>query len=564
MISFRKMSFFIRFKTQLTTDKLPPLFTYPFNYTPHPIAVKAAEELQNYIKSKIEAIHNFGMNGEADGIGKMFGVLVVKNEENELGYISAFSGKLGKKNDYEQFVPPVYDMLQSQGFYKEEEEKINILSREILNEEEDNRYQTLKTDFIRSSAQSEREIADVKAKKKNAKLLRTVERKLIENSEVSNEEKEILYKQLDRDSANLHYELKHLTTNWREKLNALKIEIESIEAKITAMKQRRKQMSINLQHRLFDHYIFLNAKGETKALHQIFPMSSGELPPSGAGECAAPKLLHYAFQHQLKPIALAEFWYGKSPASEVRKHGYFYPACRSKCLPILNFMLQGLDVEPNPLAENPSKVLGIDVVYNDEHVIVVNKPHDFLSVPGKSIEDSAFTRVKNHCEDAQNLMVVHRLDMSTSGLLIFAKSKFVHKHLQLQFLHKTIRKQYAAILDGELEQESGRIDLPLRVDLENRPRQLVCFEHGKPATTKYKIIERKNGKTLVHFFPISGRTHQLRVHAAHNLGLNIPILGDDLYGKRSNRLYLHAEAIQFIHPITNKEMQFKAEAGFGL
>jgi tRNA pseudouridine32 synthase / 23S rRNA pseudouridine746 synthase len=269
-----------------------------------------------------------------------------------------------------------------------------------------------------------------------------------------------------------------------------------------------------------------------------------------------------SYLHDLLPIALAEFWWGKSPNSEVRKHGYFYPSCRSKCLPILTHMLEGLTVDPNPLADNPANVDSIDIVYDDDHVVVVNKPFDFLSVPGRSITDSVFTRIKLRFPKLKELMTVHRLDMSTSGLMLICKTKQAHKHIQLQFLHRTIKKRYIAILDGILEIDEGVIDLPLRVNIENRPRQLVCHERGKPSVTSYKVLERKDGKTRIHFFPHTGRTHQLRMHASHELGLNIPILGDDLYGKRADRLYLHAEGLSFDHPVSGERIELEVKAAF--
>ena len=321
-------------------------------------------------------------------------------------------------------------------------------------------------------------------------------------------------------------------------------------------------MSIALQHKLFENYTFLNAENNTKSLHAIFPIGDGDLPPSGAGECAAPKLLQYAYSQHWTPICLAEFWYGKSPNSEIRKHVYFYPACKTKCLPILSHMLVGLDVEDNPLEAHPTILAKLDIIYEDHDLIVINKPFGLLSVPGRNIGDSIFTRIQFHYPHIKELMVVHRLDMATSGLILFAKTKTAHKHIQMQFLHRTIHKKYVAVLDGIFENDIGLIDLPIIGDYENRPRQKVCYEYGKAAQTNYKVIDRKDNKTLIHFYPSSGRTHQLRVHAAHHLGLNTSILGDDLYGKRADRLYLHAEELAFQHPSTNREMKFLVESGF--
>lgn len=557
------MSFFIPFLSDVSLFKLPDKFTFPFNYTPAPIAIQAAEELKSYIQQEIEPIHNFGLESGASGIGKMFGVMVVRNTKGELGYISAFSGKLGMKNDYDRFVPPVYDMLAAGQFYKSEEEKINIQSARINQLIEDENYAQWQEELAKMEAQSVVEIEQFKEKKKQAKAMRVQVRNKILALRSSEDALPEL-QELDRESAKWHYDLKHLSSEWKNRIGDLKEKIFQHEAVISNEKQKRKAMSIALQHRLFENYTFLNAKEESKSLHSIFPIDNGELPPSGAGECAAPKLLHYAYSHDLEPICMAEFWYGKSPSSEIRKHGYFYPSCKSKCLPILSHMLQGLEVDPNPLEDNPAKFVDLDIVYEDDDIIVINKPHDFLSVPGKNIVDSIFTRIQLLYPEIKDLMVVHRLDMSTSGLILFAKKKHAHKHLQIQFLQKTIHKRYVAVLDGIIESKTGEIDLPIAVDYENRPRQKVSFEYGKSALTRYEVIETRNNKTLVHFFPVSGRTHQLRVHAAHSLGLNTPILGDDLYGKRDQRLFLHAEELSFIHPSSNEKINFKVESGFTL
>jgi tRNA pseudouridine32 synthase / 23S rRNA pseudouridine746 synthase len=267
---------------------------------------------------------------------------------------------------------------------------------------------------------------------------------------------------------------------------------------------------------------------------------------------------------------MAEFWWGQSPSSEIRKQGHFYPACKSKCEPILGHMLQGIDMGVNPMNINPAEGKDLTIMYEDDYLVVVNKPADFLSVPGKRVDDSVFTRMKNKYPEATGPMVVHRLDMSTSGLLLIAKTKEVHQHLQNQFLKRKIKKRYVALLAGTMMHEEhlealnteGFIDLPIRVDLDDRPRQLVCYEHGRFAQTKWQLIEHLENQTRVHFYPLTGRTHQLRVHAAHPKGLNMPIVGDDLYGKRADRLYLHAEYLEFTHPISEEVIQVEAKADF--
>ena len=294
----------------------------------------------------------------------------------------------------------------------------------------------------------------------------------------------------------------------------------------------------------------------------IFQETTQVTPPAGAGECATPKLLHYAFKHDLKPLAMAEFWWGASPKSEIRKHQNFYPACQGKCQPILEHMLEGMSLDDNPLLINPALGKTIDIIYQDEVMLVINKPAEFLSVPGKRIEDSVYLRIKQSFPKATGPLIVHRLDMSTSGLMVIALSKEAHKELQKQFIKRTVKKRYVALLEGLIKEDSGIIDLPLRVDLDDRPRQLVCYEHGRQAQTEWQVIERKKHQTKIYFYPVTGRTHQLRVHSAHIKGLNMPIVGDDLYGNKGARLHLHAETLEFTHPTTKELMHFQIDVEF--
>ena len=305
----------------------------------------------------------------------------------------------------------------------------------------------------------------------------------------------------------------------------------------------------------------MNQAGNKKSLLKIFKNTIYLFPPAAAGECAAPKLLQYAFLNQLKPICMAEFWWGASPNSEVREHKQFYPACKSKCEPILKHMLDGIDIDVNPLLAQKD-IEELEVIFEDDHLLFINKPTEFLSVPGKQLNDSVYALVKEKYPNVSGPLLVHRLDMSTSGILMIAKSKEVHKLMQAQFLRKTIQKSYVALLEGFIEKNEGEIDLPLRGDFDDRPKQLVCHEFGKAAKTKFRVLSREGNTTRVLFSPLTGRTHQLRVHAAHHLGLGCPIIGDDLYGKKSTRLYLHAQELIFIHPISKKEQIIYCKAPF--
>ena len=315
----------------------------------------------------------------------------------------------------------------------------------------------------------------------------------------------------------------------------------------------------------------LNARGEVKDLYTIFEQTVQKVPPAGAGECALPKLLQYAYLHQLKPLAMAEFWWGDSPKNEIRHHGYYYPSCKGKCEPILQHMLQGLEVDENPLLNPVHEEEELEIVFEDEWLLVVNKPAGMLSVPGKAEDrDSVYHRLKKKYPEATGPMIVHRLDMATSGLLLVAKTKEVHQDLQAQFANRSIKKRYVAVLDGiVLSERTGRIELPLCLNPLDRPRQIVNKEYGKEAITEYRIISESGSTfnesrkhTRIIFYPLTGRTHQLRVHAAHPEGLGCPILGDELYGKKADRLYLHAEYIEFRHPIYGDILRIQKEADF--
>ena len=367
---------------------------------------------------------------------------------------------------------------------------------------------------------------------------------------------------MSKESLEAKYFFNNVNRYWEHVLEAHKEKLAVFTSKITQLKELRKTKSAALQQYLFEQYQFLNSKKEVKNLSQLFAETAEQNPPAGSGECAAPKLLQYAFLNNLKPIAMAEFWWGQSPNKEIRQHKQFYPACQGKCKPILTHMLQGMDLDTDPLLQNPAIGKELEIIFEDEQLIVVYKPEEFLSVPGIHIQDSVYTRIKKQINNISGPIIVHRLDMSTSGLLVLAKNKKAHKNLQSQFIKKTVQKRYTALLNGIVTETKGTIQLPLRVDLDDRPRQLVCFEHGKPAKTNWEVIERKNGKTKVHFYPISGRTHQLRVHAAHFLGLNTPIVGDDLYGEKADRLHLHADTLEFEHPTTKQPMKFYKKANF--
>lgn len=534
---------FHRFDSKdLRNVDLPKQFTFPFHYTPHPLCIKAAEYVQNHLLSHDEWQEELKR-------GKMMGVLVVE-KENEMGFLAAFSGNLAHCNNHPYFVPAVYDLLSEKGFFRPEEDEISTINKKINKETHSPERKNAIEDVENIKTQANTEISAYKQFMKASKAQRDEQRKQgIDNN------------LLIAESQFQKAELKRIQVRWQQEIDTAKSRLDAIDNRIAQWKTERSKRSAALQERIFSHFIMLNASGESRDLCEIFVDTPQHTPPAGAGECAAPKLLQYAYTNSYHPLAMAEFWVGDSPKEEIRRHGCFYPSCKAKCEPILGWMLQGLDVEPNPLEKQIDEA-PLNVIFEDEWLIVVNKPAGMLSIPGKLSSDSLQERVQRLRPGEEPPMIVHRLDMATSGLLIFAKTKEVHKRMQALFKTHDIKKQYTAILDGEIQINSGEIRLPLILNPKERPLQMVSHTHGKPAITQFEVVSCSEGKTRVHFYPITGRTHQLRIHAAHPEGLNTPILGDTLYGTPADRLYLHAETLDFTHPITGKHIHLATPCPF--
>ncbi|WP_195512299.1 RluA family pseudouridine synthase [Bacteroides cellulosilyticus] len=538
-----------RFTTSISDIPLPERFTYPFCYTPHPLCVMAAEEVQNYLSKQSDWQEELSQ-------GKMFGVLIVQTEDGSIGYLTAFSGILAGKNIHPYFVPPVYDLLQPQGFFKIEEENISAINRRIHRLEENKKYIDLRSNLTQTTQSAQDALSIAKIQLKEAKDKRELLRKTGQLD--AKEEADLI-----RESQFQKAEYKRLERSWKDKIASLQVEAGNWEKQIQELKAERKVRSAALQQQLFEQFRMLNYRGEAITLCDIFEQTVHKTPPAGAGECAAPKLLQQAYLHHWKPIAMAEFWWGNSPKNEVRHHGYYYPACKGKCEPILRHMLQGLEVEANPIqqeAERGNEKLNI--VYEDQWLLIINKPAGMLSVPGKERQTSIYDLARKAYPEADGPMIVHRLDMATSGLLIIAKDKKTHQHLQAQFKNRSIRKKYIALLDGVVLEDEGTIELPLCPNPLDRPRQMLDTQYGKPAITYYQVLERTDKYTRIAFYPHTGRTHQLRVHAAHPSGLHCPIIGDELYGKKDKRLYLHAESIEFTHPVNGQSMCITEKADF--
>ena len=556
------MLHFQHFKEDISGIQVPDKFTFPFYYEPHPLAKVATKEIQEYLVKQTDFEHEFGIKSvkQKNAIGKMFGVLVVKKTDNSLGYLAAFSGKLADKSLPDKFVPPIFNMRTEGNFYIQGEKKIEKIGAEIQLLKKDENYLSLKKSLKKLSKKIEEDLAAQRKKMKTSKLSRRLQKKEAEsNLDATNFN--ILNKKLIQESYNDQFYYKELQEYYFYKIEESKTLLADFENKIIGLMALRKKTSAILQNTLFEKYQFLNQFKEQKGILDIFNNPSS-MPPAGAGDCSAPKLLQYAFQHHLTPIALAEFWWGISPNSEIRKHKNFYPSCLSRCKPILNHMLEGIEMNENLIHKNLLKNQELRIVFEDDDIIIVNKPPEFLSVPGKEIKDSVYTRIKQKYPEATGPLIVHRLDMSTSGIIVLTKTKEANKIVQKQFIKRTVKKRYVALLSGKLTKKQGVIKLPLRLDLDDRPRQLVDFINGKKSETNWTVIAHNNNQTRIHFYPITGRTHQLRVHAAHKEGLNIPIKGDDLYGNKQDRLYLHAEFIEFVHPSSKKEISFTVPADF--
>ena len=596
----------------------PRQFTYPFCYDVDPLAEAASLELQRYIADA-------DLMSTEKGCGKMFGVLVVEYEDEsgalQRGFLAAYSGLLGGRNDWPYFVPPVFDAQQPDGHFKRTEREISAINHEIAAIEHDAEYLQSVEQYEQTKKRLQAEVDAFKAEVDAAKARRDARRK---SGEPLSEEEQA---EMIRESQFMKAELRRRRKAMEQADSTLNTQHSTF---LKSLQRKRKQMSDELQRWLFSAYRMLNAKGEERDLIDIFREYTHAMPPAGAGDCCAPKLLQYAYLHRLRPVCMAEFWWGESPASEIRHHLHYYPACRSKCLPILTHMLKGLDVAPNPLAQK-RHTAEPRVLYADEYIMVVDKPAGMLSVPGKaesvrseasdsaniSVEEyfanlqlptnSQFTTEQFTIGEADNsklktqnskfLKAAHRLDMDTSGLLVLARTEEAYVELQRQFASRETVKRYEAVLSGvpkhttphstfhiphSSAQPSGcleAISLPLIADINDRPRQRVDMEHGKPALTLYNIVEVRavdantavayttkkvdKGRTLIHLYPKTGRTHQLRVHCAHPLGLACPILGDPLYGtERADRMYLHAAELTFRHPVTGETMHFLSPSGF--
>ena len=584
---------------------IPERMNNPLDYQPHPLCIAVCKELQAYLAERED------WREEIDK-GKMFGVLIVENAQpepgvSEIGYFTAYSGQIGGRSDWDDFVPAVFDYLQPDGYFKTHEAEISDINQRIKQLEGNEHIKEAKSLIQQLQEKRKQTIAAYQEKMKEAKAKRDARRKT--GNLTPEEEAEMV-----KESQFMKAELRRLKKSLSEK-TTLETEYEVFQADILRLKQLRKTLSDTLQQWLFSQFRMQNHEGKMKDLLEIFrdaalrdyPQATlatsriaalKMVPPAGSGECCEPKLLQYAYQHGYKPLQMAMFWWGESPKEEIRHHLQFYPACNGKCKPILHWMLppsvfespasaeNGIGGQKGTLAKQVEMLYEqVETLYEDRELTVIHKPAGLLSVPGKdAAQPSVYALMRRKYPEATGPLIVHRLDMATSGLMIIAKTEFAYHRLQKEFLNHRVQKKYIAIIsekeisgkeisekeisEKEISEKKipkrGIISLPLLPDYLNRPRQIVNHEQGKEAITEYEILERIDGSHLrIALYPKTGRTHQLRVHCAHQEGLNAPILGDPLYGnEKAARLHLHAEEITFEHPLTGKKITIKRKADF--
>lgn len=532
----------------------PCSFTDPFRYAPSPAVLAAAKGIIKWIETDSSLSSDLKE-------GKMIGVMVAISAEGRPCYIAAFSGNIGGRGKVEGFVPPIYDLTNPDGEFKIKEAEITAINNQIKNLTDSDTYRNL----LEASSKAE---FDRKTEIEQMCTAMAISKKRRNELREQNNESSILDR-LIKESQFEKAELRRLKMAWDEKISKLKSEIDAITDEIASLKRMRASMSERLQDWIFRQYIVHNAFGEESSIADIFS-SQGIVSPGGTGECAAPKLLEYAYRNSLVPLAMGEFWYGRSPETAVRTHGHFYPSCTSKCGPLLKFMMKGLQLD----SESAKEQTAPSIIFEDDAIIIVEKPSGMPSVPGLDGRISLLEWICSH-NDSQNIIPVHRLDMDTSGIMLFAKSEECAVNLQRQFKEHSIRKTYIArvsiaFTDQINNSSNGRITLPLSPDYDERPRQKVDFTHGKEADTEYQIVKINDDLTAdLLLYPRTGRTHQLRVHCSHSLGLKSPIIGDMLYGgcastyAASNtsapRLCLHALSITFRHPKTEEEITFTSD-----
>jgi len=552
------------FEPQPDPRAVSEAFPSPFDELgPHALARRAAEVMQaelrgGFIAPGLPAAMLEGAEG-----GKMFGVLVVREPGGRVGFLRAFSGMLAGRWEVDGFVPPLFDRVAREQVEPAGEATVKALLARFEAHQASAELLAIRSAHAAQEARHAEERAALRARHDANRKRRHAQRAALEASVTLTEaERREALHALDQESRGDKAERRKAEAVQEEERRALLPKKTRLERHLRALERLRRIVCRELMKRIHGTYDVPNARGERRLLRALY--GPGE-PPSGAADCAAPKLLAHAFRNGLRPLALAEFWWGAPPPAGGRIAGAFYGACQDKCGPLLPFMLEGLEVAP-PRTFSPPAVVDDDlpVVFEDPWVVVVDKPCGLLSVPGRdaSVTDSVLARLRARYPRATGPLLVHRLDLDTSGLLVAALDPETYADLQRQFTGREVQKRYVAWLQGHVRGERGTIELPMRVDLDDRPRQIYDPVHGKSAVTEWHVLERSSGRTRVALFPLTGRTHQLRVHAAHPLGLGAPIVGDRLYGHEESRLHLHAESLSFKHPKTGRLLSFERPAPF--
>lgn len=540
--------------------ELPTRFPSPFATPPHPLAVRAASHLIADLAS--ERLPGLGEHASE---GKMLAVLVVRTPSGALGYLRGFSGMLGGRWQQPGFVPPLFDEAAREPWWSEAQRELADYDRELHELREGADAVAQRAAWRNLLAAHKLELDELTARHRQRRERRHGERRALGTSAADAQRRHLL----DQESRGDKAQRRALDAEHAAARAQPGPALAALDLRVAQLERRRAERSAFFQQQLFEQTTVPDARGRERSLRTLF--APGE-PPSGAGDCAGPKLLGYALRRGLTPLAMAELWWGASPLGGGRHHGQLYPACRSKCGPILPAMLEGLGADPAPVFGGSSLAAGeaapaLDVRHEDEWLLAVEKPAGLLAVPGRTgeLEESVLTRLRRE-RGGRELMLAHRLDLDTSGLLLAAKGKEAYVRLQRLFTERRMEKRYLAWVCGAVVGDTGIIDLALRPDLEDRPRQLHDPVHGKEAVTRWRVLTRRPDRTLVEFRPLTGRTHQLRVHAAHPRGLDAPICGDRLYGRLSapdtSRLLLHAAELSFEHPFTGRPLLLLSPAPF--
>lgn len=537
----------------------------PFDYTPD----GECEEAFRKLIAKLETLKGSDEPKDVNFLreldaGKMLGVLIATDSCGLRHTLYAFSGQLGDGGLYHPgFVGPVFDYLQPGGYFKTKEMEISRQNIDISLFEE-GQFSKIRSEYERAKGKFEAEVSEYKERCRLSKIARNAKR---ESGITDKDEIAAMIRQSQFEKAELH----RLKKRAAERLEPLLAAMSEAQSHIDTLKERRRMDSEALQQWLFSNFTLLNARGESRTLSEIFSETPLKIPPSGAGECCAPKLLQAAYLRGWKPIAIAEYWYGHAKSGEIRIDGAYYPACRGKCLPVLGWMLQGLDVYPplesgcgQPVVRDP------EIIYENRWFCVVDKPSGMLSVPGKGNAVSVQQWLEEKYDSGRSVRMAHRLDQDTSGLLIATFGNDTLKVMQSLFATRKVKKTYVAELEGDYRSlgisRCGHIDLPLSPDWLDRPRQRVDLECGRDAVTYYEFTGAEGGRSRVEFRPVTGRTHQLRIHAASEMGLGMPIAGDRLYGRNigngQRRLHLHAEKLEFTFPTDGNHYCFESPAPF--